>query len=71
MRLLAFCKVPEGLYAAAVAPWSAFAFERMTLITKPGWESMGTWLLATSCVVASMRLVVATISDYGKGSLIS
>jgi len=27
----------------------------MILITKSGWESMGTWLLATSCVVAPIR----------------
>jgi hypothetical protein len=29
---------------------------RMTLITKSGWESMGTWLLAISVVVAPIRL---------------
>src|SRR6058998_1353159 len=50
----------------------------MTLITKSGWESMGTWLLATSCVVAlirfatkrcnsgcTVRSLVATIYELG------
>jgi len=28
-------------YAIAVAPWTAFAAARMTLITKSGWEAWG------------------------------
>src|SRR5260370_35829529 len=45
-----------ALYAAAVAPWTAFAAARITLITKSGWESMITWLLATSFAGAPTRL---------------
>ena len=47
---------PRICHAAASRPSTAFAAARMTSITKSGWESMGTWLLASSVVVAPMRL---------------
>src|SRR4029077_15212041 len=39
-----------------MAPWTVSAAVRITSITKSGWESMGTWLLATSVTLAPMRL---------------
>src|SRR5258708_36210628 len=47
--------VTRGLYAAAVAR-AAFAAFRITSITGCGCDSMATWLLFTSTVVAPMRL---------------
>ncbi len=35
-------------FYATVAPWTAFAAVRMTSITRPGLESIGTWLLSAS-----------------------
>src|SRR6267142_1694010 len=55
-QLAPFAKSPRRLYATALAPWTALAAARITSITKSGWESMGTWLLATSVVVAPIRL---------------
>src|SRR5580704_6711146 len=39
---------PPDAYYAALDFCTAVAAARITSITKPGWESMGTWLLSTS-----------------------
>src|SRR5499427_10773241 len=44
------------LQAAAVTPGAGFTAFRITSITACGCDSMTTWLLATSVVVAPMRL---------------
>src|SRR5438034_3161057 len=51
------CGAHRGFgYATATADSStAVAAARITSSTKRGWESIGTWLLSTSYVVAPMR----------------
>jgi len=46
-------------HAAVVASEATFAAARITSITLSGWESIGTWLLSSSYVVAPMRLAMA------------
>jgi hypothetical protein len=43
--------------------WTVFAALRITSKTKPGWESIGTWLLSVSKVVAPMRLATKRCSS--------
>src|ERR1700756_5243201 len=45
-----------GAALPAVPACTAFAAVRITSITRSGWESMGTWLLSSSYVVAAIRL---------------
>jgi hypothetical protein len=45
--------------AAADCPRTASAAVRMTSRTRSGWESIGTWLLSSSMVVARIRLAIA------------
>src|SRR5262249_18866838 len=46
----------EGQALKVVQPfWTAAAASRITPMTTSGWESIGTWLLATSVTLAPMR----------------
>src|SRR2546430_1249141 len=47
---------PDAGAALRTSACAAFAAARMASSTRFGWESIGTWLLSSSYVVAPMRL---------------
>jgi hypothetical protein len=54
-----------GLGGAEVDAWTVVAAFRITSITRLGLESIGTWLLSTSTVVAPIRLATKRSSSGG------